>query len=283
MIRGPPRAPTDGANRGDCAATVLTATVLTVTVNVPTVTVTVTDCNCDCDCDCFLTRGLPPAPPGGARCGAPRAAGDTWRSAPSPAPWDDSWRRLNPPAPRHPDRHLAPPTPAATALPPPWLPPAVRGERRARTCRYQGEDAREVYTLSPHAVGARCRYIPLLLAALARTAGMLPFGVQGFQLQLNTERSDVAYYVAAGVVVASLEVLLLLPFTSSYAVICQFVNLGVCLFRPEGGRGVTLDEPARPYPVVETRRHGRGAPGPSCSSWCLHRAHPPLGAGYSSS
>eukprot|EP00959_Pyramimonas_sp_CCMP1952_P098429 2057624-Pyramimonas_sp.AAC.1 len=40
MIRGPPRAPTDGANRGDCAATVLTATVLTVTVNVPTVTVT---------------------------------------------------------------------------------------------------------------------------------------------------------------------------------------------------------------------------------------------------
>eukprot|EP00959_Pyramimonas_sp_CCMP1952_P430929 9025152-Pyramimonas_sp.AAC.1 len=34
---------------------------------------------------------------------------------------------------------------------------------------------------------------------------------------------------------------------------------------------------------METRRHGRGAPSPSCSSWCPHRAHPPLGAGYSSS
>eukprot|EP00976_Prorocentrum_cordatum_P096308 1190515-Prorocentrum_minimum.AAC.3 len=36
-------------------------------------------------------------------------------------------------------------------------------------------------------------------------------------------------------------------------------------------------------PVVATQRHGRGAPGPSCSSWCSHRAHPPSGAGYSSS
>eukprot|EP00959_Pyramimonas_sp_CCMP1952_P176915 3697704-Pyramimonas_sp.AAC.1 len=34
---------------------------------------------------------------------------------------------------------------------------------------------------------------------------------------------------------------------------------------------------------METRRHCRGAPGPSCSSWCSHHAHPPPGAGYPSS
>eukprot|EP00976_Prorocentrum_cordatum_P078219 1183014-Prorocentrum_minimum.AAC.1 len=45
---------------------------------------------------------------------------------------------------------------------------------------------------------------------------------------------------------------------------------------------MTLDEPAKPSPVVATRRHGRGTPGPNCSSWCSHRAHPPSGAGYSS-
>eukprot|EP00959_Pyramimonas_sp_CCMP1952_P077571 1621333-Pyramimonas_sp.AAC.1 len=52
---------------------------------------------------------------------------------------------------------------------------------------------------------------------------------------------------------------------------------------PKRGRGVTLDEPAKPYSVVVTQRHGRGAPGPSCSSWCSHRARPPSGAGYPSS
>eukprot|EP00976_Prorocentrum_cordatum_P029336 597228-Prorocentrum_minimum.AAC.1 len=35
---------------------------------------------------------------------------------------------------------------------------------------------------------------------------------------------------------------------------------------PKRGRGMTLVEPARPYSVVATRRHGRGAPGPSCST-----------------
>eukprot|EP00976_Prorocentrum_cordatum_P064317 1177445-Prorocentrum_minimum.AAC.2 len=34
----------------------------------------------------------------------------------------------------------------------------------------------------------------------------------------------------------------------------------------ERGRGMTLVEPAIPYSVVATRRHGRGGPGPSCST-----------------
>eukprot|EP00959_Pyramimonas_sp_CCMP1952_P394609 8267879-Pyramimonas_sp.AAC.1 len=34
--------------------------------------------------------------------------------------------------------------------------------------------------------------------------------------------------------------------------------------------------PAKPYPVVVTRRRGRGAPGPSCSSWVFAPRPPAL-------
>eukprot|EP00976_Prorocentrum_cordatum_P066948 1178520-Prorocentrum_minimum.AAC.2 len=48
--------------------------------------------------------------------------------------------------------------------------------------------------------------------------------------------------------------------------------------RPASGRCRLPTAPARCSPderrIVATQRHGHGAPGPSFSSWCSHRAHP---------